>query len=67
MEFKGTKGEWYATKEGNIFSKTVEERIKQFPDIKAKLDGEIAQCWADFENNKIIPDEECNANANNEI
>lgn len=64
MEFKGTKGKWISGKDGNILSKLVIDRIKNHKDTIVKSDtGEIAQCWADFHDGTIIPEEECRANA----
>jgi len=65
MEFKGTKGEWYVSKDCNVFSKLVEERVKNHKDafVRISTDGEIAKCWTDLYDNTIIPDEEGKANA----
>lgn len=58
-----TKGKWYANKEGGVQCDTITERAKRYG-VDNITNGEICQCWADFHNNKILPDSECMANAN---
>jgi hypothetical protein len=62
MEFKGTKGKWYVGDDCNIISEIVEERIRTHKH-PLHIDGEIAQCWQDFDDNTILPEEEAKANA----
>lgn len=65
MEFRGTRGEFYV-KEGAIYSREVEKRIKNTPNYEYSItesDWEVAQCFADYFDGKIIPHEECEANA----
>lgn len=61
MEFKGTKGVWYVGQEAGIFCDTVKKRALKYG--QTKEEGEIAQCWVDVYNGKIISDEEAEANA----
>lgn len=60
MEDKITKGKWVCNKDGGVTCVTVEQRAKKFG--VSNIDGEILQCWADVHNNKILPNEECEAN-----
>ena len=66
LSVKHTQGEWtygvIDSEIGGIFCKTVQDRAKSFG-VDYEENGEIAQCWQDFHNGKILPESEMMANA----